>query len=210
MAYFLLFNLSLFSLSLSRDDKRYTEKKNRSERAAKKKADNVRVREIVDKALSLDPRIKKFKQEAKAARDAKKKGGPTSVGVNGKAGGSSASKLAEEKKLKEEEEKKKKEEEEKKAEEEKANKADAKKLKEAAKKNLKKEKKLLRSIITGKNYFLSEGETPDVKVIENQLNELDNICSKLEPEEVQALREKCEKGDAKAALKEKASGNAFD
>jgi DnaJ family protein C protein 2 len=35
------------------------------------------VRELVDRALSLDPRIKQFKAAEKAARDAKKKGGPT-------------------------------------------------------------------------------------------------------------------------------------
>jgi len=195
----------LSSSPSSRDEKRYQEKKNRSERASRKKADNVRVREIVDRAMASDPRIKKFKQEAKAARDAKKsKGGASSGSV------SKAAQAAEEKRQKEEAEKLQKEEEAKKAELEKAGKADAKKLKEAAKKNLKKEKKNLRNIITGKNYFLAEGVTPDANVIEAQLNELDAICSKLEPEEVMALREKCEKGDAKAALKEKASGSAFD
>lgn len=81
-----------------------------------------------------------------------------------------------------------------------------------AKKNLKKEKKLLRGIITSNNYFLDQGITPDVRVIENQLNELDSICAKLEPEQVQLLRENCEKGrmEAKLALKEKSEGNAFD
>ena len=56
----------------SRDDKRYAEKKNKSERARKKKEDNVRLRTIVDLALSTDPRIKKFKRAEKEAREAKR------------------------------------------------------------------------------------------------------------------------------------------
>ncbi|KAF9269538.1 DnaJ-domain-containing protein [Marasmius fiardii PR-910] len=56
----------------NRDDKRYTEKKNKSERARRKKEDTARLRQIVDLTLSLDPRIKRIKEEEKAARDAKK------------------------------------------------------------------------------------------------------------------------------------------
>ncbi|MCO5588409.1 hypothetical protein L7F22_042365 [Adiantum nelumboides] len=97
----------------NRDDKRYTEKKNRNDRARRKKEDNARLRSIVDKALSVDPRIKKFKAEEKAAREAKKNKGK--AGANGATAGPSA----EEKKKQEEEEKRKKEEAAKKEEEEK-------------------------------------------------------------------------------------------
>ena len=89
--------------TLSRDDKRYTEKKNKSERARRKKEDTARLRSIVDVCLSLDPRIKRIKQEEKEARDAKKRG---------KAG------TPQNLKAKEEEEKKKAEEEARKKEEE--------------------------------------------------------------------------------------------
>jgi DnaJ family protein C protein 2 len=58
----------------SRDEKRYAERKNKAERARRKKEDNTRLRELVDTALARDPRIRRFKQEDKAARDAKKKG----------------------------------------------------------------------------------------------------------------------------------------
>ena len=87
----------------SRDDKRYTEKKNKSERARRKKEDTARLRGIVDLTLSLDPRIKRIKQEEKEAREAKKKN---------KAGNSTASQKAkaEEEKRKAEEAKKKEEE----------------------------------------------------------------------------------------------------
>lgn len=79
-------------LPLSRDEKRHQEKKNKSERAKKKKEDIARTRELVDLALSLDPRIKAFKAAEKAARAAKK-GGPAVVDTK---------KLEEEKKAAEE------------------------------------------------------------------------------------------------------------
>jgi DnaJ family protein C protein 2 len=57
----------------SRDDKRYTEKKNKNERARMKKEDTARVRGLVDLAEKCDPRIKRIKQEEKEAREAKRK-----------------------------------------------------------------------------------------------------------------------------------------
>lgn len=90
----------------SRDDKRYTEKKNKAERARRKKEDIARVRQLVDLALSVDPRIKRIKQEEKEAREAKKKG------KAGAQNGVSAKQKEEEEKKKAEEEAKQKEEEE--------------------------------------------------------------------------------------------------
>jgi len=40
----------------SRDDKRYTEKKNKSERARRKKEDTTKLRSLVDLCLRLDQR----------------------------------------------------------------------------------------------------------------------------------------------------------
>ncbi|WVN87443.1 uncharacterized protein L203_102624 [Cryptococcus depauperatus CBS 7841] len=186
----------------SRDDKRFTEKKNKSERARRKKEDNARLRELVDLVLSNDPRIKRIKAEEKAAREAKKKGGV--------AGQQKQLSAAEKKKL---EEQKKKEEEEKKASEKKvseASKADreaTKKAKEAVRKNLKKWKKAIATIITNSNYFQAEGTAPIPQVIERQLSELDSLIELLEPEDVKDLKEKIEKAGngepAKAVLKEK-------
>ncbi|KAJ6570269.1 DnaJ-domain-containing protein [Mycena vulgaris] len=102
----------------SRDDKRYTEKKNKSERARRKRDDIARVRGIVDLCLSVDPRIKHIKLQEKEAREAKK-------AAAGKKGGAPAAPAGKSKK-EEEEEKAKKE------EEEKAAKAEAKKAKAAA------------------------------------------------------------------------------
>lgn len=56
----------------SRDEKRHQEKKNKAQRAQRKKDDITRVRTLVDTALASDPRIKQFKAAEKAARDAKK------------------------------------------------------------------------------------------------------------------------------------------
>ena len=89
--------------SYSRDDKRYAEKKNKADRAKAKKDDITRVRELVDKALSTDPRIKKFKAEEKAAREAKRnKGKPGGVGSGMTKAQLEAKKKEEEAKAKEE------------------------------------------------------------------------------------------------------------
>ncbi|KAL1752313.1 DnaJ domain-containing protein [Schizophyllum commune] len=110
----------------SRDDKRYTEKKNKTERARRKKEDTARLRGLVDLALSLDPRIKRIKEEEKAARAAKKAGRSGTATPNNKKAEEEAAKKAAE------EEAKRKEEEEKKAREE-AKKAKAKAANEAKK-----------------------------------------------------------------------------
>ncbi|KAJ7454854.1 DnaJ-domain-containing protein [Mycena latifolia] len=115
----------------SRDDKRYTEKKNKAERARRKKDDIARVRGIVDLCLSVDPRIKHIKLQEKEAREAKK-------AAAGKKSGAPAAPAGKSKK-EEEEEKAKKE------EEEKAAKAEAKKAKAAAANAAKKARRAARA-----------------------------------------------------------------
>ncbi|KAH8990745.1 DnaJ-domain-containing protein [Lactarius akahatsu] len=100
----------------NRDDKRYTEKKNKAERARRKKEDTARLRNIVDVALSADPRIKRIKQEEKEAREAKRKN---------KSGGPSKEQVEEERRRAEEEAKAKED-------AEKVARAEAKKAKAAA------------------------------------------------------------------------------
>ena len=48
----------LIRLWCSRDDKRYTEKKNKSERARRKKEDIARLRQIVDVASVLQCKVR--------------------------------------------------------------------------------------------------------------------------------------------------------
>ncbi|CAG8665507.1 21334_t:CDS:2, partial [Racocetra persica] len=88
----------VFQREASRDDKRYIERKNKAERAKYKKEDTIRLRKIIDQALSLDPRIQKFKQEEKAAKEAKKKEKEDAI-KNAK---EAAQKAAEEERLKKE------------------------------------------------------------------------------------------------------------
>jgi hypothetical protein len=117
----------LIAIFCSRDDKRYTEKKNKSERARRKKEDTAKLRGLVDLTLrykfppcfspnialhlhpihSLDPRIKLLKQQEKEAREAKKNSGVN----NGASAKKTKAQLEEEKKRAEEEEKQKEEEE---------------------------------------------------------------------------------------------------
>jgi hypothetical protein len=130
-------------LTCRRDDKRFTEKKNKTERARRKKEDNVRVRELVDAVLAVDPRIKRIKEEEKAARLAKKNGGKATPAANGSGKSTPAAATAQltpaQKKAAEAA---KKEEERKALEATKGDREAAKKAKEAARKNLKKWKKV--------------------------------------------------------------------
>ncbi|ORY34571.1 DnaJ domain-containing protein [Naematelia encephala] len=184
----------------SRDDKRFTEKKNKSERTRRKKEDNTRLRTLIDEVLALDPRIKRIKADEKAARDAKKKGGV--------AGGPAKPLTPAEKKAAEEkrkaEEAAKAAEEKKNSESSKADREAAKKAKEAARKNLKKWKKSIATVITSSNYFQPAGASASPAIIEKQLGELDVLCELLEPEAVKDLKEQIEKAGsgepAKAAL----------
>ncbi|EFP75175.1 uncharacterized protein PGTG_01768 [Puccinia graminis f. sp. tritici CRL 75-36-700-3] len=180
----------------SRTEKRHIENKNRSERERRKKEDNTRRRNLVETALSLDPRMKRFKTEERLAREAKRKGPNASASTP-------ATLSAEQIKEKEAAELKAKQELEKKNEESKSAKEAAKKAKEAAKKNLKKEKKTIQSIVTGSNYFLADGESVNASVIEGQLSELDLLFAALEPEEVSELRKEMESnhGQGKPAVK---------
>ena len=160
--------------SADRDQKRHIERKNFNQRKKKKAEDTARRRNLVDTALSLDPRIGKFRKEAAAKKNAKKN-----------------EREAEEKKRKEEETKRKEEEEKLKKEKEEAEKverADAKKAKEAAKNAVKKNKRVVRGAVKDANYFV-EGE-PSSSSIDAVLNDVDVLLGKLEPDELQTLTNK--------------------
>lgn len=164
----------------SRDEKRYAERKNKAERARRKKEDNTRLRMLVDAALAQDPRIQRFKQEEKAARDAKKKVKPPTPAQQ---------KAEEDAKRKAEEEANKAAEAEK-AAAEKVDRDAAKKQRDvrcpydcyehivlttaqAAKKNLKREKKVVREAVIKFNYFAPPSSSTNPAVVENTLLELE-------------------------------------
>ncbi|KAG5457783.1 MAG: hypothetical protein BJ554DRAFT_2123 [Olpidium bornovanus] len=168
-------------LADNRDDKRYMDKKNRAERAQRKKEDNAKLRKYVDQTLKFDPRIAKFRREESMARNAKKEARCAAERDAARA--------------------KKRAEEEAKAAAERAV-AEAKLEAEAAKKEkdrkkyaLKKEKKTLKKLIAEHNYFLPAGSPvagPDQ--VEQQLNKLDSVFAKLPVNELEKLRTALEAG----------------
>ncbi|KAL9048877.1 MAG: hypothetical protein Q9162_007502 [Coniocarpon cinnabarinum] len=157
--------------SADRDQRRHIERKNLNQRKKKKTEDTARLRTQVDTALSLDPRIGKFKKEASAKKNARRN-----------------EREAEEKRRKEDEAKRKEEEEKlakEKEEADKAMKAESKKAKEAAKNAVKKNKRVVRGAVKDANYFV-EG-SPSPARIDGVLNDVDALLAKLEPDELQTL-----------------------
>ncbi|TPX11360.1 uncharacterized protein E0L32_001178 [Thyridium curvatum] len=155
----------------NRDQKRHMERKNANARKKKKAEDNARLRKLVDDCSVGDERIKRFKKEKNAAKNAKR-----------------LEKEAAEKAAKEEAQRKKEAEEKAAREAEEAAKAgrdQAKKAKEAAKNAVKKNKRVLKGSVKDANYFAS-GE-PSAGTIDAVLNDVDLIQSKIDADEIAAL-----------------------
>lgn len=168
----------------NRDQKRHMERKNNNARKKRKTEDTQRLRKLVDDALAMDERPKRFKQEAGKAKNAKK-----------------LEKEAAEKQAKEDAIKKKAEDErlaKEKEAAEKASREEGKKAKEAAKNAAKKNKRAIRNAVKDANYFV-DGE-PGPKDIDAALNEADALILKLENEELAVLTSKLNGAD-KAAIK---------
>jgi len=155
----------------NRDQKRHVERKNASARKKKKVEDNARLRKILDDCSAADERIKRFRQEANAAKNKKR-----------------LDKEAAEKKA-QEEARLKKEAEEKAAKEAEENAKVAreanKKAKEAAKNAMKKNKRVLRGSIKDANYFVTGDASP--ATIDAVLGDVDLVQAKIEADEVAAL-----------------------
>jgi DnaJ family protein C protein 2 len=171
----------------NRDQKRHVERKNAAARRKKKTEDTVRLRKLVDDALSLDERIKKFRQAESAQKNKRR-----------------LEKEAAEKAAKEEAEKKKAEEAKAAAEKEaaeKAAKADNKKAKEAAKNAAKKNKRVVRGAAKDANYFHGAGDAPASQV-DGALNDVDLIISRIDHEELAELTSKLNNVKDAAKIKE--------
>jgi DnaJ family protein C protein 2 len=159
----------------SRDQRRHIERKNQNARKKKKTEDTARLRKLVDTALELDERIKKFRQEASAQKNKKR-----------------LEKEAEAKRAAEEAVKAKEEEAKKQAERdaiEKAEKQDSKKAKEAAKNAAKKNKRVVRGSAKDANYFHGSGDAP-AATIDAVLNDVDLVIQSQSHEELAALTAK--------------------
>ncbi|KAL0075734.1 hypothetical protein F4703DRAFT_1887157 [Phycomyces blakesleeanus] len=117
----------------TRDEQILIEKKNRLERAQKKKEDTMRVQSIIERMQATDPRTKRFKEEKKREKEDKKRAREE------------AQRIAEEQRKKEEEEERIRKEEEEEAKRKQA--VEDKKLKDRQKKVLKKERKAIKALI---------------------------------------------------------------
>ncbi|KAH0564915.1 hypothetical protein GP486_001699 [Trichoglossum hirsutum] len=156
----------------NRDQKRYVERKNNAARKKKKTEDTARLRRLVDDALALDERIKKFRQQERANKDKRR-----------------LEKEAEAKKAAEDAARAKAEEARAKAEAEeraKAEKAEGKKAKEAAKNAAKKNKRVLKGSVKDANYFYEAGDAP-AAVIDSVLSDVELVIAKIDNEELAAL-----------------------
>ncbi|EGP88921.1 unnamed protein product [Zymoseptoria tritici ST99CH_3D1] len=169
----------------SRDQKRHVERKNNNARKKRKNEDVVRLRQLVDDALGMDERIKKFRQEGNKEKNKKK------------ADKEAAEKAAKEAAIREKEEAAKAAAE--KAAAEKAGKEEAKKGKEAAKNAAKKNKRVIRGATKDANYF-ADGEA-NAAQIDGALNDTDAIILKLDNEEVADFSAKLQGKTDKAAIK---------
>ena len=156
----------------NRDNKRWQEKKNKAERAKRKREDTARLRKSVEDALSVDPRMKLFKENERKEKERKK--------YEREAG---ARKAAEEAKAREEEEKKRKENE---AAREKAAKEDSKKSKEAVKNRIKKEKRVIKGSVKEVNYFSVAGNA-SAGQIDGVLSDVELIMERLKGEKLTNL-----------------------
>ncbi|KAI0871096.1 DnaJ-domain-containing protein [Hypoxylon argillaceum] len=155
----------------NRDQKRHMERKNANARKKKKAEDNTRLRKMLDECSTGDERIKRFRQEANAAKNKKK-----------------FEKEAAEKKAKEDARLKKEAEEKAAKEAEEKAKTDreaGKKAKEAAKNALKKNKRVLRGSVKDANYFASGDASP--AQIDGVLNDVELVQGKIDADEVAAL-----------------------
>ncbi|XP_061496440.1 dnaJ homolog subfamily C member 2 isoform X2 [Rhineura floridana] len=157
-----------------RDERRWIEKQNRAARALRKKEEMNRIRTLVDTAYSCDPRIKKFKEEERAKKEAEKK-----------------AKVEAKRKEQEERERQRQAElevarlaKEKEDEEIRQQALLMKKEKDIQKKAIKKERQKLRMTCKNWNYF-SDNEAECVKMME----EVEKLCDRLELASLQCLNE---------------------
>ncbi|KAL2134583.1 hypothetical protein VTI74DRAFT_11405 [Chaetomium olivicolor] len=155
----------------NRDQKRHMERKNANARKKKKAEDNARLRKLLDDCSAGDERIKRFRQEANAAKNKKR--------LEREA---AEKKAAEEARLKKEAEEKAAKEAEEKA---KADREAAKKAKEAAKNAVKKNKRVLRGSVKDANYFV-EGDA-SAATIDAVLNDVELVQGKIDADEIAAL-----------------------
>ncbi|KAL2911856.1 Zuotin [Polyrhizophydium stewartii] len=166
-----------------REEKRWIERKNKAARAKLKKEDNARVNRLVEQAFSLDPRIRKFKEQERAAKEAKRR----EKELQSKSAEIEAAKKAEEERIAREA-----------AEaEEKARREVEKAKREQLKNAIRKEKKTIKRMLRDNNNFLAADASPDAVV--NQIERLDFILEQSEFDHLESFRARLEEAAAGGA-----------
>ncbi len=155
----------------NRDQKRHMERKNANARKKKKAEDNARLRKVLDDCSAGDERIKRFRQEANAAKNKKRL--DREAAEKKAVEDAKAKKEADAAAAKEAEEKAK------------VDRDAAKKAKEAAKNAVKKNKRVLKGSVKDANYFVSGDPSP--AVIDSILGDVELVQTKLDPDEIAAL-----------------------
>ncbi|UJR14028.1 hypothetical protein I4U23_001027 [Adineta vaga] len=159
-----------------RDERRYIEKLNRVERQKRKKTEMTRLRNLVDRAYALDPRIKRQKKEEQQRKDDEKQRRKQEN-----------DKRRQEQKQKELDEAQRIADEKQRAEEETKRKQDeVKKEKDAQKKVMKKEKKQLRDLCKSMNYFNDTASSANLK----QVEQIETLIEYLPYDDLKTINEK--------------------
>ncbi|PHH90832.1 hypothetical protein CDD83_2544 [Cordyceps sp. RAO-2017] len=157
----------------NRDQKRHVERKNANARKKKKAEDNARLRKLLDDCSAGDERIKRFRQEANAAKNRKRL--EKEAAERQAADEARAKKEADAAAAREAEERAK------------TDREAAKKAKEAAKNAVKKNKRVLKGSVKDANYFAPAGADASPAQIDAVLGDVELIQAKMEPDEIAAL-----------------------
>jgi DnaJ family protein C protein 2 len=176
----------------NRDQKRHMERKNNNARKKRKTEDTQRLRKLVDDALAMDERIKKFRQEGNKEKNRKR---AEKEAADKAAKEAAAAKKAEDERLQKEKEVA-----------DKAAKEEGKKAKDAAKNAAKKNKRVIRSAVKDANYFVNGDAS--AQQIDGSLNDVDALMNKLDNEEVALLSSKLngkDKTEVKGVFQEEVS-----
>ncbi|CAB3386722.1 Hypothetical predicted protein [Cloeon dipterum] len=131
-----------------RDTRKWVEKQNKVQRAKLKREEMARIRKLVDMAHEADPRVLRFRQQDKEAKQAQKAARQSAI----------QARKDEEERARQEALQKEAEEREQRLQAEKAALDAQKKQREALKNALRKERKALRTVCKDNNYYIEEGE----------------------------------------------------
>lgn len=170
----------------SRDQKRHVERKNQNRRKKNKTEDTARLRKLVDTALELDERIKRFRKEERAQKNKKRNEKEAEAK---RAAEDAARKKEEAARLKAEQD-----------ERDKVGRAEAKKVKDANKNAAKKNKRIIRAGVKDANYFHEGGDASPAQ-IDAALNDVDTIIAGLDHDGIAALAAKLNDSKGPAPIK---------